>query len=128
LTLLEALVAAVLLQLILLGVAPMLLQAIRLNNAAADLGMVVSAATTRLEQLRGTDYDSLTAAGSLTANVSSGGTNYFDASDPRYVVRWEISNGATADGGKRIAVRALVLRQVSGQPKEILLTTIRAGR
>ena len=62
------------------------------------------------------------AGGSLSSDVSG----YFDASDPGFVVRWEIVDSAVPTGIKTIAVRATALRETSGLPKSVELTTFRA--
>ena len=126
-TLVEVLVATALLWFLLLGVAPLFVFAAQHNAAGADFGTAGAIAVARMETLRALAFTNLTAGGSLTSNVSVGGVAYFDASNPEFIVRWEILDSATPAGGKRVTVRALALRAVSGMPKECSLTTLRAG-
>ena len=124
-TLLEILVAVSLLAVVVLGVAPMFMMASERSAAGADVGQVGAVAVQRMELLRAEPIDNLVAGGSLVSDVTVGSTPYFDASDPDYVVRWQVVDNATADGGKRLTVRALTLRQVSGPPKEVTLNALR---
>lgn len=126
-TLAEILVALLMLSIGLLAVAPMFVSAARQNAGSADSGVVGALAVERMELLRSTLYDSVDTGGSLTSNTTVSGANYFDTSTPGYVVRWQVTGGATANGGKSIAVRAISLVQRSGQPKEITLQSIRVG-
>jgi prepilin-type N-terminal cleavage/methylation domain-containing protein len=124
-TLLEILVAVTLLAVVVLAVAPMFVMAVERTAAGADLGRVGALAVERMELLRGVPLDSLPAGGSLVSDVSVGGTPYFDGSEPGYSVRWQVVDNATPVGGKRLTVRALTLRQVSGVPKETTLSALR---
>jgi prepilin-type N-terminal cleavage/methylation domain-containing protein len=124
-TLLEVLIAVILMAVVVLAVAPMFLMATARTAAGADFGRVGSMAVERMELLRAASYDGMSAGGSLVADATVGGTPYFDASMPDFVVRWQVTDNATPDGGKRLAVRVLSLRQVSGVPKEVTLTALR---
>jgi len=121
-TLVEVLVAILLIGLALLAVAPMFVYAVRSTASSADLGSAGAKAIERMEQLRSKSFASLAAGGSLSSNV----TNYFDASDPRFVVRWTVANNATPPTKKTITVRAQAVRQVVGLRKEAQVTTVRA--
>jgi prepilin-type N-terminal cleavage/methylation domain-containing protein len=124
-TLLEVLVAVTLLAFVVLGVAPMFIMATEAAAAGADLGRVGALAVDRMELLRAEPLNNLTAGGSLVSDATVSGTPYFDGADPNYVVRWQVVDNATPAGGKRLTVRALALRQVSGMPKEITLNALR---
>jgi hypothetical protein len=63
--------------------------------------------------------------GSLVSDTTVGSAPYFDASESGYIVRWQVTDNATPLGGKRLTVRALALRQVSGVPKEVTLNALR---
>jgi prepilin-type N-terminal cleavage/methylation domain-containing protein len=120
-TLAEVLVAVFLVALVVLGAAPMFIQAQRGNATAGDLGAVGAKATERLELLREQDYDDLSPGGSLTANA----TGYFDAADPEVLVRWTIADNATPPETRRITVRAVALRQLSGPARSLTVQTLR---
>lgn len=122
-SLVEVLLALVLLQIGLLAVAPLFIYATQASASGADMGTVGAAAVERMEVLRATEFDTLTAGGSLTANQ----TGFFDTSDPDFTVRWEIVDDATPPTQKTIRVRALANRQVVGLPKEVTLVSLRSG-
>jgi type IV pilus assembly protein PilV len=121
-SLVEVLIALLLLTVGVLAVAPMFISAARENAGGADIGSTGAMAVARLELLRTSDFDDLTAGGSLVSNVAG----FHDVSDPDFVVRWEIIDGGGPAGVKTIRVRALALRQVAGMPKSVELTTMRA--
>jgi hypothetical protein len=100
----------------------MFISASRENAAGADIGSTGALAVARLETLRASDFDDLTAGGSLTSNVAG----YHDLSDPDFVVRWEVVDGGSPAGIKTIRVRATAVRQTTGLPKSVELTTLRA--
>jgi prepilin-type N-terminal cleavage/methylation domain-containing protein len=125
-TLLEILVAVTLLAVVILAVAPMFMMAAERSAAGADMGLVGSLAVETMESLRAEPMVNLAAGGSLVSDTTVGATPYFDASEPGYIVRWQVTDNATPVGGKRLTVRALALRQVSGVPKEITLSALRA--
>lgn len=124
-TLLEILVATTLLSIVILGVAPVFMVAANRTAGGGDTGQVGALAVDRMELLRAEPIDNLAAGGSLTSDTSVSGTPYFDASNVGYIVRWQVVDNATAVGGKRVTVRALALRQVSGPPKEATLDMLR---
>ena len=74
-----------------------------------------------MEVLRGANYASLPAGGSLTSNT----TNYFDLSNPEVTQRWSITDNTTPAGTKTITVRVIANRQVIGERKDVTLTMIR---
>ena len=124
-TLLEILVAVTLLSVVVLAVAPMFLMAAERTAAGADMGLVGALAVENMELLRVQPLDDLDAGGSLVTDTTVSGTPYFDASEPGYIVRWQVVDNATPAGGKRLTVRALALRQASGPPKEVTLSSLR---
>jgi prepilin-type N-terminal cleavage/methylation domain-containing protein len=124
-TLLEILVAVTLLAVVILAVAPMFMMAAERSAAGADMGLVGALAVETMETLRAQELINLPAGGSLVTDTTVGGTPYFDASEPGYVVRWQVTDNATPVGGKRLTVRALALREVSGVPKEVTLSALR---
>ena len=121
-SLVEVLVALVLLMFGVLAVAPMFVYGARKAAASADIGKAGAAAARRMENLRATAYGSLAAGGSLNSNVAS----YSDTTDPAVLVRWTIVDDATPATVKTIAVLAIARRQVSGPAKRVAFTTMRA--
>ena len=91
------------------------------TTSAGDMGDVGALASQRMELLRNVPFDNLTAGGSLTGNT----TGFFDNSSAGFVVRWRITDDATPPSVKTITVRAIAMRQVVGERKEITLTTLR---
>ena len=121
-SLIEVLVALVLIAIGALGVVPMLVSSMNVSATAGDIGSLSAKATARLESLRAEDFYDLTAGGSLTASVAG----YSDASDPDGLVRWEIVNGGGPAGTKTIRVAAFALDPAAGLRKHVELTTLRS--
>jgi prepilin-type N-terminal cleavage/methylation domain-containing protein len=121
-TLVEVLVALLLVGVGLLSLAPMFARATRSVATSGDIGDAGARAVQRLELLRTRLFDSLTAGGSLGANQAG----FYDASDPRVLVRWTIVNDSTPVSIKTITVRAIATRQVLGLAKEARMATRRA--
>lgn len=122
-TLVEALVAMLLLLGGLLAVAPMFVLAIRVSASSADLGTVGAIAVEQMEDLRSRSWAGLPAGGSLTSNV----TDYSETTGEGHVVRWQITdNGTTPVTLKTIRVRVIAPRQVIGRAKQVTLASVRA--
>jgi len=121
-SLVEVLVALLILTFGLLAVVPMFVYGARRAAASADIGKAGAAATKRMERLRATAYGSLAAGGSLSSNL----TSYSDTTDPAVLVRWAISDNATPSTVKTISVVAIARRQVSGPAKRVQFMTLRA--
>lgn len=122
-TLVEMLVALMLLAVGLLATAPLFVHALRENAGISDTTGAGAIAVERMEQLRQADYESaeLTVGGSLTADAA----DHFDNSNPDYRVRWVVTAHASVARTKLVTVRAIA-RQVSiGQVKQVTLTGIR---
>ena len=117
-SLIEVLVALVLLAFGLLAVAPLYVLASRETAASADYGTAGALAVRRMEMLRTTPFNSLGAGGSLTANS----TGFFDTSDVRSTVRWTVTNNASPPTVKTITVRAISMRRPEGPAKVVELT------
>ena len=115
------LVALFLIGLGVLAAAPMFVYAMQGNAAGADFGSVGAIAVERMELLRSLDFGALPAGGGLTSSVNG----YSDLTDPEYIVRWSITDNGTPPATKVVTVRAIAVRQVVGQRKEITLTTLR---
>jgi prepilin-type N-terminal cleavage/methylation domain-containing protein len=119
-SLIEVLVALFLLQLAILALAPLFIFATQATASSGTMGAVGAAAVERMELLRETDFDLLTAGGSLTSDV----TGYSDTTDPDVILRWEVTDDATPPTMKTIEVRAISTEAVLGLPKEITLTNL----
>lgn len=121
-SLVEVLLAFMLLTFGVLAVVPMFVYGARRVAASADIGKAGAAAVKRMETLRATSYGSLTAGGSLSSNL----TSYSDTTDPAVIVRWTIADNTTPATVKTIVVLATARRQVSGPAKKVRFTTMRA--
>jgi prepilin-type N-terminal cleavage/methylation domain-containing protein len=121
-SLVEILIAILLLGLSLIAVVPLFLQATRSNASAAEIGTLGALASQRMELLRQIPFGNLTAGGSLTTNQ----TGYFDGSDPDFILRWRITDDATPPTIKTIDVRIVALRAPIGLPKEITMSSLAA--
>ena len=128
-TLIETLVALLLLSIGILSIAPMFVHAIHDNAVSADLGIAGATASAQMERLREIRFGSLLMVngGSLTANTSVAGIDYFDDSNPEVILRWQITDNVTPPETKIIAVRAIARRTVVGQPKQATLVSLRGG-
>jgi len=104
------------------AVAPLFVQGTWMTASSEDMGSAGAAGVRRMELLRSTGFNYLTAGGSLGSNV----TGFFDASDPEVRVRWTIVDNATPVTLKTITVRAIAIRQVVGLQKSFELTTLRS--
>jgi type II secretory pathway pseudopilin PulG len=120
-TLVEALVAALLLALALLAAVPLFTQAMHGADASGALGSASAAAEERFELLRATTYGSLPAGGSLTSDV----TGYFDTPQPDMVVRWQIVDNVSPASTKTITVRAIRQGSGPGPARQVELVTLR---
>ena len=121
-SLIEVLVALVLVAIGALSVVPMLVSSMNVTATAGDIGSLSSKATARLESLRAEEFRDLTAGGSLTDSIAG----YSDTSDPDCLVRWEIMDGGGPPGTKTIRVRALAPDPVAGPRKYVNLATLRS--
>jgi len=121
-TLVEVLLALLLLFVCVVAAAPMFIFAMKEIAADADMGSVGAAAVDRMESLRGSDFSSLTAGGGLTSSV----TGYSDTSNPRCTVRWQIADNASPATVKTIGVRAIAVRQAIGNVKDTTLLSLRS--
>lgn len=117
-SLVEILVAMLILSMALLAVAPLFIHASKETSVSGDLGSVGALAVHRMELIRQTTFVTLTAGGSLTSNQAG----FFDTSNAGYTVRWTVTNNATPTTLKTIQVRVVAARAPVGLPKEITLT------
>ena len=119
-TLVEVLLALLLVAVGVLAAAPMFMYVAQGNASGADLSKGGSAVLDQLETLRTTPFGTLTDGGSLDADVAG----YFDDSHPVFTVRWRISSGVGPPGAKTIQVRALPKGAV-GSTRRVTLATVR---
>jgi prepilin-type N-terminal cleavage/methylation domain-containing protein len=120
-TLVEALVAMLLLSFGLLAAAPMFVQSARQNTTGADLGVVAAVAREQMESLRWEDYSALTAGGSLNSDT----TGFFDGSTPGITIRWQIVTNISPANTKTISVRVIADSIGPGAQRDLVLTTLR---
>ena len=121
-SLLEVLVALLLIAMGALSVAPMFVSSADSNAADAGISSLTSMATARMEALRALAFQNITPGGSLTSNV----TNYSDATDPDFVLRWEIIDGGGPTGTRTVRLIAFVTSQLASQPQSVELTSLRS--
>lgn len=123
-TLIELVIALVLIAVGVIATAPLFVYASQENAGSGDLGSVGALAVQRLELLRATAYNSLDTGGSLATDLDG----YSDGSSSGFVVRWTIADNPNPPAGtKLITVRALSRRRVVGRPKEVTLITVRGS-
>ena len=121
-SLLEVLVALLLIAMGAVSVAPMFVSSADANASGADISLLSSMATARMESLRATAFHDLIPGGSLTSSIAS----YSDTSNPGAVVRWEIIDGGGPTGTKTIRLIAFVVSQISGRRKAVEFSTLRS--
>jgi prepilin-type N-terminal cleavage/methylation domain-containing protein len=123
-TLVETIVALFLIGLAVLAAAPMFMYATQVNAVGADFGTGGAKAVERMEELRGSPFATLVAGGSLTGDTAG----YFDASDPSYTIRWQITDNGAPPDTKTIEVRCVAMRTANanmGNQKQVTLTSLR---
>ncbi len=126
-SLLETLLAMVIMLMIVLSVAQLLAMSVAVNKAADDITQVTSLASEMVEQLKFRGYAGLTAGGSLAANT----TSYFDTpsvdvdADAEYTRRWLLTDNGDH---MQIQVRVIATSQLHGAVKETTVTSIVAER
>ncbi len=120
-SLLEVLVALLLIAMGALSVAPMFISSAKANASGADISSLTSIATARMESFRATAFHDLVAGGSLTSNLAG-----YSDTVPGVVLRWVIVDGGGPSDTKTIRLIATVVTQLAGRPKSVELTTLRA--
>ncbi len=126
-TLIEALVALFILTLVSLSMAQLIGMGLMVDANSEDLTSATALSSNKLEELRSSDYDSLTAGGDLTTDS----TGYFDSPDlngdgnPDFTRRWAI---ADQTGGKSIQVRVIANMDILGPEREATMATVVAER
>ena len=121
-SMLEVLVALLLIAMGALSVAPMFISSAGANASGANISLLASMATARMESLRATAFHNLIPGGSLTSSLAS----YSDTTDPNAVVRWEIIDGGGPTDTKTIRLIAFVVSQLSGRRKAVEFSTLRS--
>jgi len=110
-SLVETLVALVIIQLGLLAVAPLFVLGTRVMASAGTMGTVGAAAVARMERLRALPF--------ADPNLSAG--NHTDNTVPDVVVTWTVTNDANPAFFKTITVTARSRRDPMGLQKVITL-------
>jgi Tfp pilus assembly protein PilV len=121
-SLLEVVVALLLIALGTLAVVPMFVSAKGVNASGADISSLSAKATAQMESLRAEPFHHIVAGGSLTSDVAG----YSDTSDPEVVVRWQVVDGGGPAGTKTIRLLAFAVGELSTQASSVELTTLRA--
>jgi len=126
-SLLETMLAMLIMLMILLSVAQLFGMSVAVNKAADDITQVTSLASEMIEQLKFRGYDGLTAGGSLASDA----TGYFDLpsvdedADAEFTRRWQLTDNGDY---MQIDVRVIATSQIAGIVKETTVTTIVADR
>jgi hypothetical protein len=121
-SLLEVVVALLLIAFGTLAVVPLFVSAKGVNASGADISLLSAKATAQMESLRAERFHHLVAGGSLTSSVAG----YSDTSDPEVVVRWEVIDGGGPAGTKTIRLLAFAVSQLSEKASSVELTTLRS--
>ena len=121
-SLLEVLLALLLIAMGALSVAPLFVSSADANASGADISSLSSMATARMESLRATAFHDLIPGGSLASDLVA----YSDTTQPGVVLRWEIIDGGGPTDIKTIRLFAFVVRQRLGRPDSVELITLRA--
>ena len=121
-SLLEVVVALLLIALGTLAVVPMFVSAKGVNASGADISSLSAKATAQMESLRAEPFHHIVAGGSLTSSVAG----YSDTSDPEVVVRWQVVDGGGPTGTKTIRLLAFAVSELSEQTRSVELTTLRS--
>ncbi len=121
-SLLEVLLALVLIAMGALSVAPMFVSSAGANASGADISSLTSIATAHMESFRATAFHNLIPGGSLTSDIAG----YSDTTDPDAVLRWEIIDGGGPTDTKTIRLIAFATRQLTGPRKSVELSTLRS--
>jgi hypothetical protein len=122
-SLVETMVALFVMSMILMGVAQMIGFTMLAHRVSEDLTAATVLAEDMLEQLKNTDYDTLTAGGSTAAEA----VGFFDSPDldgdgtPDYSRRWQIQDVVS---GKVISVRVVSPLTASGPAKEATMVAL----
>ena len=121
-SLLEVLLALLLIAMGVLSIAPMFVLSARVNASGGKISSLTSMATARMETLRATAFHNLIPGGSLTSNVAT----YSDTTDPDTVVRWEIIDGGGPTDTKTIRLVAFVVTPLAEHRKSVEISTLRS--
>ena len=123
-TLLEVVIALVLIAVGVIATAPLFVFASKENAVGGDMGTIGAAAVRQMEMLRATPYPLLDDGGSLTGDVSG----YSDTTSPEVHLRWTIVvNPNPPAPTKLITVRATAVGNTIGKPKSVTMATVRGG-
>ena len=121
-SLLEVLLALVLIAMGALSVAPMFVSSAGANASGADISSLTSMATAHMESLRATAFHDLIPGGSLTSDIAG----YADTTDPDAVQRWEIIDGGGPTDTKTIRLIALAVTPLPEHRKSVEISTLRS--
>jgi prepilin-type N-terminal cleavage/methylation domain-containing protein len=126
-SLLETMIALLIMLMILLSVAQLFGMSVAVNKAADDITLVTSLASEMVERLKFQGYDALTAGGSLVTDT----TGFFDSPSvdedvaAEFTRRWLVTDNGDS---MQIQVRVVATSQAQGLTKETTVTAIVADR
>ncbi len=126
-SLVETLVAMLLVALVLLSVAQLFSVGVVVNKAADDITLVSSLASEKVSELKELPYDAIATGGSLNTDVAG----FFDEPDVEgdgtadYTRRWTVTDLATR---KSIEVRVIATILTTGDVKQTTLGVLVADR
>jgi prepilin-type N-terminal cleavage/methylation domain-containing protein len=123
-TLIEVLVALLLVALGLLSAAPMFMYGVKVSAASADVGTLASGAVKQLESLRQLEFSTLPVGGGLVPNTPIAG--FSDVTNPEYTLQWRIASVGTKK--KTIEIIAFAKRTTTmGYQRSVSFMTLRAA-
>ena len=122
-SLVEAMVALFIIAMVLTGIAQMIGFTMLAHRVSEDLTSATVLAEDMLEQLKNTDYDLLTAGGSIATDAGG----FFDSPDvdgngtPDYNRRWQVQDLVS---GKVVSVRVISPLATSGPAQEATMVAL----
>ena len=130
-TLVEVFMASSIVTMVLIAISTLFVLSMKLNAASGDYTEAVALAQERMERLKDTSYEALTAGGSVDSEV----TGYFENIDVDsngtndFRVTWEVADDVPVALCKQIRVRAQSLKSANAQlgpAKKVTFSTYKA--
>ncbi len=121
-SLLEVLVALVLIAMGALSVAPMFVSSANANATGGDISSLTAMAMAQMESLRATAFHNLIPGGSLMSDLA----DYSVTTDPDTVLRWEIIDGGGPTDTKTIRLVAFAVTPLPEHRKSVEISTLRS--
>ncbi len=122
-SLIEAVVAIFILTIVALGLGQVLGMGMATNATSDEITQGTALATSKLEELRGGDYDALIAGGALDEDLADYSETIDQDGDgtPDFTRRWQITDQT---GGKLIQVRTASFSRGIGNEKVAIMATV----